>query len=125
MGAAFSVTVFSVTAFSVTVLAVGAASASTERDLARAACVIGAGTWNGSASAGGMVVRSMVSTTPFSNLADAKDKQLRRVVRAVVETPDGEQEVRAFGAWCKKHFAKVAVVRKSDFAVSVLDRKSG
>src|SRR5262245_22517751 len=84
-GSAAVVAALSVTVFSVTVLVVGAASASTERDLARAACVIGAGTWNGSASAGGTVVRSMVSTTPFSSLGDAKDKQLRRVVRAVVE----------------------------------------
>ena len=109
-------------------VSVGIAStawAKSERTLAKAACITGAATWDGSTSAGGAAARAVVAAKPFSDLTAAKDKELRKVVRAVVNDPDSQSAVQAFGAWCKKHFATVAKVRAGSYEVSLLNRKSG
>jgi hypothetical protein len=109
----------------VSVVVAATAWAKSEHTLAKAACIIGAGTWDGSVTAGGAAARSVVSTKPFSDLTAAKDKALRKVARAVVNDPDAENAVHAFGVWCKEHFPTVAKVRASSFAVSALSKKSG
>jgi hypothetical protein len=98
--------------------------AKSERDLAKNACTIGAETWDGSAVVGDPGAR-VVSTKPFRVLTTAKDKTLRKVVRAVAKHPDGESAVHAFGEWCKKHFPAVAKISESNFEVPLLSRKSG
>jgi hypothetical protein len=99
--------------------------AKSERNLAKAACITGAGTWDGGTSAGGAAARAVVAAKPFSDLTAAKDNELRKVVRAVVNDPDSQSAVHAFGAWCKKHFSTVAKVSAGNYEVSLLSRKSG
>ena len=109
-------------------VSVGIASnawAKSERTLAKTACITGAATWDGGTRAGGAAARAVVGAKPFSDLTGAKDTELRKVVRAVVNDPDSQSAVDAFGAWCKKHFATVAKVRAGSYEVSLLSRKSG
>ena len=107
-----------------TVVVASTAWAKSERDLAKSACVAGAELWDGSAIVGDASSR-VVSTKPFTGLTAAKDKELRKVVRAVMKDPESEGAVHAFGAWCKKHFATVAKITESSFEVPLLSRKSG
>jgi hypothetical protein len=107
------------------VVVASTAFAASERARAKAACIVGAETWDGSAIVGGVEPGSVVSKKPFSDLTTAKDKELRKVVRAVVKDPDGETPVHAFGVWCKKHYPSVAKISESSFEVPLLSRKSG
>ena len=95
-----------------------------ERDVARRACTIGASAWDGSAVIGDPGAHA-VSMKPFTVLMTAKNKELRRAVRAVVKDPDGERAVRTFGRWCKKHFPTVERINESSFEVPLLSTESG
>jgi hypothetical protein len=108
-----------------TVVVASAAFAASERARAKAACIVGAETWSGSAIVGGAEPGSVVAKKSFSDLTAAKDKELRKVVRAVVKDPDGERAVHAFGRWCKKRYPGVAKISESSFEVPLLSRKSG
>ena len=108
-----------------TVVVASTAFAASERDLAKTACVVGAETWGGNTIVGGAEPRSVVAKKPFSDLTAAKDKELRKVVRAVVKDPDEESVVHAFGRWCKKRYPGVAKISESSFEVPLLSRKSG
>src|SRR4051794_2206883 len=92
------------------------AAATSEKDKARAACVITAITWDGSEKAT-VIQEAAGSPKPFPQLALSKDKSLRKAIGPFVDDPSDNDASRAFGRWCKSHFPKIDEIKYSPFTV--------
>ena len=97
------------------VASIGGVAAGATDAKEKAACLIGAITWDGSDNAA--VQQVAVSTSPFPGLVKSKDPALRKAIRALVDDPSSDDAAHQLGKWCKAHFPKISEIRASSWSV--------